>query len=281
MAARPQSDSSPRVPRTKDSRHRASSAIPRIAVIAANVFREVIRDRVLYIIIFYAVALGLASRLLPEVSANTDRKILVDFGLAAMQILGLVLTIFIGTGLVNREIEKRTVLVLIAKPVSRSEFVIGKHLGLSAVLFVLVAAMTAIFCLVMQVSKVPYPLPEVWLSGLFLWEQLALVAAVAIGFGVFTSSLLATLMTFAVVVMGSLSADILKLGKLTQNPAIERVTSGLYLVLPDLSRLDFKNQAVYHLMPSAMAMLQNAGYGLLYMVLVLAIASLIFAWREF
>ena len=116
------------------------STLGRVVTIATNVFREVIRDRILYLIGFYALALMLAGRLLPEIAATTEKKILLDLSLAAMSVLGLVIAVFVGTGLVNKEIEKRTVFVLIAKPVSRTEFIIGKHWGLSAVLAVLVAA---------------------------------------------------------------------------------------------------------------------------------------------
>jgi ABC-type transport system involved in multi-copper enzyme maturation permease subunit len=256
--------------------------IARIQVIAANVFREVLRDRVLYLLLFYALGLGLASLVLRELAAGgTDQKMLVDVGLAGMQVLGLVLSVFVGTGLINKEIEKRTVLVLMAKPLSRTEFIIGKHLGLSAVLAVLVAAMTAIYLMVMELSKTPYLLVPTLVAAFFTWLMLSLITAVAIGFGGTMSSLLATLMTIAVYFMGTLSGDLVNLGKLTQNPAIERLTRVFYLILPDLSRLDLKTQAVYDLLPGGTALLHNAGYGLLYIVLVLAIASVLFSAREF
>lgn len=256
-------------------------SIARVRVIAANVFREVIRDRVLYLLGFYAVGMVLAQRLLPEIAASTEEKILPDVGLAAMQVLGLVLAVFVGTGLVNKEIEKRTVFVLIAKPVSPAEVVVGKHLGLSGVLAVLLAVMTALYAGVMTLGHVDLNWAELGLYVSFLWLQLSLVTAIAIGFGVFTSSLLATLMTFAMYLMGTLSRDLVTFGKLAKNPTIEQVTQGLYLVLPDLARLDLKNQIVYHLIPPQEVLLANAGYGLLYIVLVLAIASFLFSTREF
>lgn len=259
----------------------AGSTLGRILTIAINVFREVIRDRVLYLVGFYALAMVLANRLLPEISAATEKKILLDLSLAAMQLLGLVIAVFVGTGLVNKEIEKRTVFVLIAKPVSRTEFVIGKHWGLSAVLAVLIAIMTATALGIFYLGQVPFSLRDILISSGFLFLQLSLITAVAIGFGVFTSSLLAILFTFAIYLMGQLSRDLVAFGKLAKNPSIESVTQGLYVVLPDLARLDLKNQAVYGLIPSPEILLLNAGYGLLYIVLVLTIASLIFSIRDF
>jgi ABC-type transport system involved in multi-copper enzyme maturation permease subunit len=254
-----------------------------VFVIATNVFREVIRDRVLYLIAFFVVLLVAAAVLLREVSVGSDGKILLDLSLAAIELLGLVVAIFVGTGLVNKEIEKRTVLVLMAKPISRAEFILGKHLGLAAVLAVLVAAMTVINLVILNVRQVPYSLPSLLLTALYQFFELSLIVAVALLFGVFTSSLLATLLTFAVYLMGHLSRDLVALGKLSENSQLQQLTQSLYLLLPDLSRLDLKNQAVYglQLLPTAIDLLSNALYGAVYTGLLLTIAVLIFARRQF
>ncbi|MBD2077350.1 ABC transporter permease [Phormidium sp. FACHB-592] len=253
----------------------------RTLVITTNVFREVMRDRVLYLIGLFALFLVACLRLLPEIAAATENKILLDVGLAAMSLLGLVIAVFVGTGLINKEIEKRTVLALLAKPISRTEFIVGKHLGLSAVLAVLVATMTAIYMAILAFGRVPFPAGSILVSSLYLFLQLSLITAVAIAFGVFTSSLLATLLTFAVYFMGNFSRDLVTLGTLSKNPAIENMTRSLYLVLPDLARLDLKNQAVYGQLPSLTALLENALYGILYIVALLAIATFVFSRREF
>ncbi|BAU10685.1 hypothetical protein LEP3755_11760 [Leptolyngbya sp. NIES-3755] len=253
----------------------------RISAIASNVFREVIRDRVLYLIGLYGVGLLLASRLLPEIAASTEVKILFDLALAAMPVLGLIVAIFIGTTLVNKEIEKRTVFVLIAKPVSRAEIIIGKHLGLSAVLAVLITAMSAIAMALLFALKIPFSVPNLLISSGFLFLQLSLVSAIAILFSVFTGALLAMMLTFGVYLMGLLSQDIVKFGKLTKNPSIEAATQGLYLVLPDLARLDLKNQVVYNLIPASPVLLSSILYAVLYITFTLSIASLIFSRREF
>ncbi|MEA5574710.1 ABC transporter permease [Calothrix sp. UHCC 0171] len=252
-------------------------------VLASNVFKEVVRDRILYIIGIYGLILVVAMRLLPDLAASTEAKMLPDFGLAAMSALGTIVAIFVGTGLVNKEIEKRTILMLISKPVSRAEFISGKFIGLSSVLAVLVAVMTGIFLGLMKIAKVSYSLESIAIASLFLLLQLCLIAAVAITLGVFTSSLLATALTFGIYLMGNISQDLLKLGNLSNNPTVEGITKVLYLVLPDLSRLDLKNQAVYGMqaLPNTTALISNAGYGLLYSVMLLALAILIFSKREF
>ena len=258
-------------------------SLGRIFVMATNVFREVIRDRILYIIGFYALLMVVVMQLLPQIAASTEDKIFLDFGLAAMNVLGLIVAVFVGTGLVSKEIEKRTVLSLIAKPISRAEFIIAKHLGLSSVLALLVAVMTVIYLALLQFQGITYSLISILLAAVFLFLQLSLITAFALALGVFTSSVLATLLTFGVYLMGNFSQDLVNIGRISKNPGFERVTQTLYLILPDLSRLDLKNLAVYgtQLLPSPLTLLANAAYGVVYIVLVLAIAILVFARREF
>jgi Cu-processing system permease protein len=253
----------------------------RIWAIAANGFREVIRDRILYVIGFFAIFLALALRLLPEISVGADGKIFLDLGLAATSLLGAIVAIFVGTGLINKEIEKKTVLVLIPKPISRTEFIVGKHLGLSAVLAVMIAIMTVIYLGMLYWAKIPFSLSSILLSQAFLFLELAVLTAVAILFGVFTSSILATLFSFGVYFMGHISKDLLKLGAITKNENIETLTKSLYLVLPNLERFNLKNDAVYGLLPANSELFSTFLYGILYIVFLLTLANLIFSRRQF
>jgi ABC-type transport system involved in multi-copper enzyme maturation permease subunit len=254
-----------------------------IATIAANVFRESIRDRILYLIGLYALALVAAVALLPKVSAGTESKIILDVGLAAMELLALVVTIFVGTALINKEIDKRTVLILVSKPISRAEFVLGKFLGLSAVIAVLVALMTLLYCVFFSFSGINYPLGSILLAALYLFFKLGLIIAVAVLFGVFMSSLLATILTIAIYLVGNFSRSLLELGQTIDSTGLQAILTGLYLVLPDLSRLDLKNDAVYGsaALPDIGTLLFNVGYGIVYAAFLLAIAILIFSRREF
>jgi ABC-type transport system involved in multi-copper enzyme maturation permease subunit len=256
-------------------------SILRIGAIAANGFREVIRDRVLYFIGFFALLMAMAMRLLPEISIGTHQKIFLDLGLAAIGLLGAIVAIFVGTGLINKEIEKRTVLVLIPKPLSRAEFIIGKHFGLTAVLAVMLAILLAVYFGLLMAMKVSFqPLPIV-VSIVYLGLELALLTAVALVFGVFTSSILATLLSFGVYLMGHISKDLIQLGIISKNPSILALTKNLYLVLPDLERLNFRNEAVYGTIPGADVLLSNALYGIVYTALLLGISISIFSRRQF
>jgi ABC-type transport system involved in multi-copper enzyme maturation permease subunit len=255
----------------------------RIFVMAQNVFQEVVRDRILYMIAFYGLLLALGMRVISAIADTTKEKIFLDFGLSAMNVMGLIVAIFLGTGMINKEIEKRTLLVLIAKPISRSEFIISKYLGLSAVLGVIMATMTAIYLGFLQLNHIHYSTESIFIAVIFLFLQLTLVIAVAITLGVFTGTILATVLTFAVYLMGNITPNLVKLGRLSHNSGIASLTHFLYLILPDLSRLDLKNDAVYGLqaLPNSTTLIISAGYGLLYSIMLLAVATLIFSQREF
>ena len=255
--------------------------LARVWVIAANGFREVIRDRILYVIGFFAIVLGLALRLLPEISVGADGKIFLDLGLAATSLLGAIVAIFVGTGLINKEIEKRTVLVMIPKPISRTEFIVGKHLGLSAVLAVMLVVMTTIYLIMLAWADIDFSWSSILISQAFLFLELMLLTAVAILFGVFTSSILATLLSFGVYFMGHISRDLLKLGEITENANVEQLTKFLYLVLPNLERFNLKNEAVYGILPDSATLWSSLLYSILYIVLLLTLSNLIFARRQF
>jgi Cu-processing system permease protein len=253
----------------------------RVFAIATNVFREVIRDRVLYLLVLFGLLMTGTSRLLPEVSSVASDKILVDLGLAAIAVLGVVVAVFVGTGLINKEIEKRTVLVLLAKPMGRGEFIVGKHLGLSAVLAVLVGGMGVMFFVFMALNHITVPMVTIVGALGFEFLQLVLLTAIALTFGVAMSSLLATLLSLGLYLIGNLSPDLVKLAKLTQNEGLQQMIHSLYLVLPDFSRLNFRNEAVYGLLPPAPELLTSGLYALFYTSLCLGLATLLFARREF
>jgi len=253
----------------------------RISAIAFNVFRETLREQVLYLTLLFTLILVGAVNLLPQLSASADKKIVVDVGIAAIEIVGLIVAAFVGTSLVNKEIDKRTIFILIAKPMSRAEFILGKHLGITSVLALLVGLMSVIFIVVLALAKVPLPVDTILVANFYIFWQLMLVGAIAILFGTFTSSLLAALLTFATYLMGNFSKDLLALGEISKSESLQALTRTIYLILPDLSRANLKNEAVYGILPALGDLFTNGIYILSYAFLVLAIAILIFAKRQF
>ncbi len=255
--------------------------LTRILTIASNTFWAVLRDRVLYIIGLFALLMLGMVWLLPEIAATTENKMILDFGLAAISLLSLIITIIVSTALIYQEIEKRTIYLLVAKPISSVELILGKYLGLSTVIALLITGMMLIYFGVISWNKIDYFGLSLTISSIFLWLKLSLISATGLLFGVLTNALLATLLTLGVYIMGSLSQDLLSISQLSENLTIERLMTGLYFILPDLARLDLKNDAVYGQLPSILTLFTNFGYGILYISLLLSIAIFIFSRREF
>lgn len=249
--------------------------------IAKNCFKEVIRDRLPYFLIFFALVLGMGLRLLPYLSANTQDKMFLDLGMGLISIFAALIAILVSTNLINKEIEKKTILVLIPKPVSRLEFIVGKHAGLSSLMGLMVAAMALIFFLFLWWSNISFPIGPMVVSIIYLIIEVKLLIALGIAFGAFTSSLLATLFSLGIYLMGHISRDLVDLARISDNPGVKLITETLYLVLPDLARLDLKNEAVYGILPSLGELVSNAIYGGIYAVALLAIGVLVFSRRQF
>jgi Cu-processing system permease protein len=119
--------------------------------IALSVFRESVRDKVLYSLVLFAVLLIAVSYLIGQLTAGQDVKIIKDLGLAAISVIGLLMAVFIGIGLVWKEVERRSIYSLLAKPISRSEFILGKYTGLALTLAVNVGLMTVAYYAVLTV----------------------------------------------------------------------------------------------------------------------------------
>ncbi|MGK7925044.1 MAG: ABC transporter permease [Spirulina sp.] len=253
----------------------------RILAIAANGFRETLRDRVLYFIGIFAVFLAVAKRWLPEIAAGTETKMFIDLGLATIAGCCAIAAIFIGTSLINKEIEGRTVLMILSKPTSRAELIAGKHLGLWGVIGAMELGMSFVYWGLLGGNYSNFSLGNFLLVLAFLFLELGVLIAAALMFGTFTNSFVAVMLSGSIYLMGHGSQDLVALGRLSKNPQIESIAQNLYLILPDLSRFNLRNEAVYNLLPSRLELLNNALYALIYIALFLAIAILIFSRRQF
>ena len=252
-----------------------------VVAIAKNGFREIIRDRILYVIFFFILLLVLASRILPPIALGADEKIFLDLGIGAISILGALVSIFVGAGMLNKEIDKKTVLVLVPKPITSTDLIIGKHLGLFAVLVVFVSITTIVYFFMMSIFAISYSPVSLLVAIAYLLLELALLTAVAMTFGAFSSSLLATLFTVGIYFVGHLSRDLLELGKIADNSAVKQITQTLFLVVPDLERFNLRNEAVYNTLPNSSELLSSFLYALLYTALLLTVTTNIFARRQF
>jgi ABC-type transport system involved in multi-copper enzyme maturation permease subunit len=257
----------------------APSPLRNVGYIALNTYRETVRDKVLYNLVLFALLMIASSYVLGQISVYQEVKIIKDIGLAAISIFGMVIAIFIGIGLVSKEIDKRTLYSLLPKSISRVQFLVGKYLGLAVTLLVNVMVMTAglyLLLLLMGEGLDPSLLKAIYL----IYVSLLVLVAVAILFSTFSSSLLAGLFTGFVYVAGYFSTDLKHFENVVDSPGLALVTRGLYYLLPNFKNFDVKS-AVVSGAPVSMSQLGWAtAYGVTYVVLLLVASACIFQKRN-
>lgn len=252
----------------------------RTAAIAFNTFREAIRDRILYSLLVFALAMIGGSLILSMLSVGGEVKIIKDLGLAAIGLVGTLIAVFIGVGLVHREIERRTLYTIITKPIRRADFVLGKFLGLALTLAVNVAIMGA--SLLLLASAMEDRLSwELLLPVALTFVKLMVVTAIAVLFSTFSTPTLSAIFTLALVVVGSLAEDLKLFAVTFGGPLLQGVVEAVYLILPNLASLDVGGAVVHgRAVPAAVAGLA-AAYGLAYVAALLVGAVWIFQYRDF
>jgi ABC-type transport system involved in multi-copper enzyme maturation permease subunit len=263
------------------------------AAIAINVFRESVRDKVLYNLVLFAILLIGASYLLGQLTAGQDVKIIKDLGLSAVSLFGLFIAVFIGIGLVSKEVERRSIYSLLSKPIRRHQLLLGKYIGLTLTLVVNVSIMAAALYAVLGYMSWGFT-PEVqraWDApaldpallkavGLILVE-LMLVTSIALFFSTFSTPILSAAFTFGLFVVGHFSSDLRNFQDVVDSPGAARLARGLYWVLPNLAPFDVKADVVHGISVPARYIGLTLAYAALYITMLLVISSLIFSRRDF
>jgi Cu-processing system permease protein len=273
----------------------------RIGLVAVHVFKESVRDRVLYAIGAFALLLVAASIVIGQITAGQDLKIIKDLGLATIEAAGVLMTIFIGVGLVSREIERRSIYSLLAKPLPRWEFVVGKYIGLVLTIFVNVAAMTAALYLmlawvgwtspenVVLSWDAPAVDPRLLVAVLLIFAELALLTAIAVFFSTFSSSgLWSVVFTLGIFVAGLESEDLRHFADsqfgtvVNAAPIVTHLVTAAGWVVPAFSAFsDRKDDFVHGIAVPAGYVVDTLVYGVTYIVVAVGAATAVFARREF
>ncbi len=260
-----------------------ASSIKRIFAIARNAFREAVRDRVLYNLVLFVLLLTACAIFIGELSAAQETKIIIDLGLSACLLFGAFIAIFAGTGLVYKEIERRTIYAIFSKPVGRTEFLIGKYLGLCLTLFVNVAVMGGgiTLALVYVRGGVDRFAWVVWPVIALIFLELAVLVAVALLFSSFSSPALSALLSFAVFVICHFSSDLKAFAGALRSQAARAVFGALYFVLPNFSIFSPLTATGHGETVAASDFLVALLYALLYATMVIAAAAFVFGRRNF
>ena len=254
----------------------------RVAVVAWNTFREAVRDRVLYNLVFFALLMMAAAILVGQISVGIEEIVIVTLGLSAISIIGLLIAVFIGVGMVSKEIDKRTLYALLAKPVRRWEFLLGKFSGLVLTLGVNTLAMAAGLFLALLYVKQPLESADaaILVAVYFILLKLALVVALALLFSSYTTPLLAILFTAGLYVAGLFVQEMRSFRADLMGPTLRACFRWVSYLLPNFENFDVMASAAHgHAIPASLV-LQNTAYAALYCAVVLVAASVIFSRRD-
>ncbi len=254
----------------------------RAGIVAWNTFREAVRDRVLYNLVFFALLMIAAAILVGQISIGIEEVVIVSLGLSAISLIGLLMAVFIGVGLVYKEMDKRTLYALLAKPIHRWEFLLGKFGGLLLTLTVNTAAMAV--GLLAAMLLVQHSLKRADLAVLaavyFIWLKLAIVVALALFFSCFTTPLLSILFTSGLYVAGLFVQEIRSFGNITGSRALDAFARWISYLLPNFENFNAIAAAAHRRTVPAVLAGQNTLYAAVYCSIVLAAASVIFSRRN-
>lgn len=252
----------------------------KIYAIAINTFKEVIRDKIFYSLVFFALLLLGASVLLSTLTVGEQTKIIEDLSLSGINIFGVIIAVFVGIGLVSKELEKKTIYTIISKPIRRYEFLVGKFLGLALTLLVYIAVMSLFFLLILLAYS------HVWagsllMAVLLIYMELLVVTAAAVLFSTFSTPTLSATYTLAIYVIGHLTGDLKGLAAKTGETAAKTVLEIAYYVLPNLENFNIKGRVVHAVPVSWEYMCMACLYGLLYVAGLMMLSVIVFQRRNF
>ncbi|MGH9881591.1 MAG: ABC transporter permease [Pyrinomonadaceae bacterium] len=267
----------------KLSRKDHGTTFKRVSAIARNTFREAVRDRVLYNLVLFVLLITAAAIFIGELSGGQERKLIVDLGLSAMLLFGVFIAIFVGVGLVFKEIERRTIYAIFSKPVGRGEFLVGKYLGLCLTLLANVLVMgLGISLALIYVSRGWDALAlTIWPAVLLIYLELMILTGIALLFSSFSSPALSALLTFFVFIIGHFSADLKSLATSLGSTSARGLFSSLYYLLPNLANLSYITPAAHGQVPGVAHALAIIIYAFVYIIVILSIATLVFRRRNF
>lgn len=263
----------------------------RIKAIAMNTFREAIRNKILYILLAFAMVLIVFSVVMSALSIGQEERIIKDVGLSAISIFGVLIAIMVGIGLIYNELDKRTIYIIVSKPIHRFEFVLGKFFGLVFTIIVNVLIMTAVFFGLLLIQKFSITPMMVKAIGMTIFE-LTVVTALATLFSSFSTPILSAVYTFMLYIAGTMTDDLIRFAKKVMEVGPDQTAPSFISVvmsktaiviswiLPQLNQFNIRNEAV-NLQPVTVSMGWSILYGLLYTACILFIASICFSKRNF
>lgn len=250
-----------------------------ILSVAATTFRESIRNRTLLGIVLLALAFILSALLLAELSLDQRPRVIKDWGLFCVSIFGVMLAILMGVSLVHKEVRRKTLYVILSKPIPRYQYVLGKYCGLAATLLVEVGALSLALVLLLAFERIA---PDVLMVEALLLSviEILLIAALAVFFASFASPYLSGFFTLGVFVVGRSLPALNTLAEKTGSALLQTMLKSLVYLLPNLADFNLSTRAVHGLQTPAIEVLNTSLYGAGYLSLLLFFACWVFSKRD-
>lgn len=250
--------------------------------IAVMTLREALRERLLYNLVVFAVLLVIGSVTISQLTLGEQYRIIANIGTAATQVFGMLIAVFLGVGLVSKEIDRRTCYPALARPISRAGFVAGKYLGLLATLLLNVALMASATAAVLAYYRGDAAFLDFAFAATFALTlvQLAIGAALAVLFSTFTTATLASICSLSIIGAGWLFGEVRAFWLLARQADMKQLVRVLDVLLPNMTLLDVKEAVTYGDALTVGSALARGAYGAGYAAVLLLFASIIFSRRD-
>ena len=251
----------------------------RILAVAMNTFRESVRDKVLYVLLLFAAATILSSKALGYISVGQDIKIVIDISLASISIFGALIAVFVGTNLVYKEVDKRTIYTILSRPLWRYEFILGKYFGLALLITVVTVVMTAISAIYVLTLGGNVG-ATFFLAALLIYWKLLLVTALSVLLSTLTTPILGAIIVFSCYILGHATGILVDLPNQFEDTVAQKIMTGIYYLVPNLSNFDIRAEAANGVEVTGSYIVWALAYGTMYTVLFLTIAALAFENKD-
>ena len=250
------------------------------SAIALNTFKEAVRNKVFYLLVFVGIFFALSSEFISMLALGDRVKVLKDVGLASIHFFSVLVAIFTGINLVYKEIEKKTIYNILSKPISRASFIVGKFLGLGLTLLVALASMAAIFFLFLFIISGTFD-AGVAIYFLLLYFELLIITSISLLFSSFSTPILSSIFTITIFLVGHILWTFNQFKQYLVKPAPKILAYFFYYILPNLDKFNIKNAVVMGNLPTTAAIVNSIVYAVVYIAALLSLSIVIFSRREF
>lgn len=248
--------------------------------IAYNTFKEIVRNKFLYLILFFAFVFIIFSISLWQLTIWDDKKVIVDFGLSMIEIFWIVWVLFVWSQLLFKEVEWKTIFLILSKPIKRYEFILWKFLGFSETIFLIVLFQSILFLGVLFFKDIEINYLIIW-SLIFTFFKLEILLSIVFFLSTFISNMLTILVSIMIYFLSHSFSLLLTMAERSKNEIFLYFTKGLELLFPPLEAINIKDHIWSFQNFSFNFFLFNTFYSVIYLVIILILAVIIFNRKRF